>query len=200
MNLNRDIEYRRICRKQRVLKLISLAGAFSAFHKMELNREILLQKSTYEDAERLSDFINKFFSKDTKPTDFINSEAELENKILDSYKNFVKWLNAYEGSYQRSGKELEAFCKEVYYGKTCYRFLVDFLNFLSQMTLLMAYLCGEICKTEFEKKMVNIGMFGTSPVSPRLLRYNILAIEKVFSEVQHKQENRRNKKLILLQT
>lgn len=67
----------------------------------ELNRDFILQRNlikhdctNYKDAEKMADFCNTIIKTRTaKPTDFIQTEDEKNNAVIDAHQNLKKGLN-----------------------------------------------------------------------------------------------------------
>jgi len=100
-------------RKIRVLRLLAVVKAYHHYTMMQLNRKLLGQENSWQDAEHLSYWMNVLMPyKESSPTDFLHNKDEVSDTVIDNYDEFKKWVIIVERA-GISEKTLTAFCKNV---------------------------------------------------------------------------------------
>ncbi|GHU73333.1 hypothetical protein FACS189413_17580 [Bacteroidia bacterium] len=105
-------------RKIRLLRLLVIVQAYSAYRMMNLDREAMLIENNWQDAERLQQSLNAIFPySNTSVESFIYDKQELADEALQYYDKFKYWVHIAE-SVCITETTLTAFCKNVESGSS----------------------------------------------------------------------------------
>ena len=191
-----DKEIKNIDRKLRVLRLHAIVRAYSAYTQMELNREIMLHKNDWNEAQKTRDLIRFFFpDKELKIEQFIYNKNELSDKALDFHDEFKSWIPVAE-FLGIPEKTLTAFCKNV--DKTCSIFHLKstgHLHYPMYFNAIYQFLDGKTTKEDMMKSFVEYSVFTgkATPIRLSWLRHSVIEIEKLVNEIVLKQATRSGK-------
>lgn len=186
MKIERKIECK-IDQGLRVLRIYALSKFYADYRDIYLNECILKQKSTYADAEKMSDMINSIFMGETKPVDFVKDEDKIINDLIDKNRYFKFELDRVNQSNCGLTKEgVLAFCKRVEHGR--FHILKINTQFNYQSAYLLSYLQNRIGKEVFLDGIKEISIFTKNKkTNNKFFKKTFLEIEKTHYEIMNKQ-------------
>jgi len=163
---------------------------------MEINRTSIGEDKSYIKAEKTADFINALFDKDmVKPSELLHTDEELSDTAMDAYSDYIEWVRSYTEAYKTDAKEVEAFCKAVYYSDKCHWLNVDHLNIVHQLATFVLYLSNQITKEQLHENMYQVSIFsGKQKANVSRIRRAVRCVEALLLDIQTKQLKRSNNK------
>lgn len=172
---------------KRILNVAFICHYYHVWASIEDYKIILKSKSTYEENERLSLFFNTIFKTNTTVTDFMYSNDEVCNKIIENHKV----LEMYQNNYIMDKQIMDSFCKSVYYGNKCI-FLKLYCFKLAPFFLeCMNYAMGNINKESFLKYLksneVKKSLLGFDLRFYRLAKRTFFDVDENFKKIKAKQ-------------
>lgn len=172
------------------MRLLSVVKAYHHYTMMQLNRELMQQNNSWQDAEHLSHWIGMLMPyKECSPTDFLYNKNELSDTVLDHYAAFKKWTKTAE-KVGISEKTLVAFCKNVDNLQSVFALKVfGHIFYPDWLMALFLYLDNDISKTELQNIFVEYSLFSgtTKPANIAKFRKVVLDIEKNILQIANKQ-------------
>ncbi|GHU77440.1 hypothetical protein FACS189414_4640 [Bacteroidia bacterium] len=183
-------------RKIRLLRLLVIVQAYSAYRMMNLDREAMSIENNWQDAERLQQSLNAIFPySNTSIESFIHDKQELADEALQYYDKFKYWVHIAE-SVCITETTLTAFCKNVESGSSVYWLkCLGHLYYGDWLISLLLYLNKEITKEQLHANLVEYSLFTgkSTPANMSRFRKDMTEIESVINEIYYKQLNRRIK-------
>lgn len=180
-------------RNTRLVRLYILSEAYFKYQIFYLNQCVLKHNNDYQLAESTSNMINTIFNGQTTASDFIKSEDEKTNEVIETYNEYQSFLN----KTFLDKKVVDAFCKasEHSFGTML---KINSTGFSSQITALILYNSGEISKQQVQNALKDYCIFTkkTKKLNTKLFKKTITSIEKLYSEILEKKIIRLNKKII----
>lgn len=185
--------YKTSRRNTRLVRLYVLSEAYFKYQMFYLNQCTLNHKNNYQLAENTSMMINTIFNGQTKPTDFIKSEEEAVNDVIDKHKDYQGFLN----KTFLDKTVVDAFCKASEHNLGTI-LKINSTGFSSQISALILYNAGEITKEQLHSALIDYCIFTktTKKLNTRLFKKTITSIEKLYTEILNKKTIRQHKKLI----
>ena len=183
-------------RKLRILRLLVIVQAYSAYRIMYLDSEAMQIENNWQEAERLQQSLNAIFPHSNASVEsFIYNKQELADEALKHYDKFNYWLHLAE-FVCISGTTLTAFCKNVESGSSSYWLkCLGHLYYGDWLTALYLYLKKEITKKQLQASLVEYSLFTgkSKPVNMARFRRDMAEIERVIAGIYFKQLNRKAK-------
>jgi hypothetical protein len=180
-------------RKFRILRLLVIVQAYSAYRMMNLDREAISIENNWQDAERLQQSLSAIFPhSNTSIESFIYDKQELANEALQYYDKFKYWVHIAE-SVCITKTALTAFCKNVESGSSSYWLkCLGHLYYGDWLISLLLYLNREITKEQLHANLVEYSLFTgkSDPANMSRFRKDMAEIERVINEIHCKQLNR----------
>ena len=183
-------------RKLRILKLLVIVQAYSAYRMMYLESEMMQIEHSWQDAVQMQQKINAIFPLSNASVEsFIYNKQELADEALKYYDKFKYWLGFAE-SVCISETVLTAFCKNVEGGSSAYWLkCLGHLYYGDWLTSLYLYLCKTITKKQLQSHLVEYSLFTgkVTPANMARFRKNMAEIERLITDIHFKQLNRKFK-------
>ena len=183
-------------RKLRVLKLLVIVQAYSAYRIMHLDREAMLIENSWQEAERLHRNISAIFPYSKSSVEsFIYNKQESADESLKYYDKFKYWLNLAK-SVCITETALTAFCKNVESGSSVYWLkCLGHLYYGDWLTSLYQYLEQKITKRQLQASLVEYSLFTGKSIPANMARFrkDMIEIERVITDIYCKQLNRKGK-------
>ena len=186
-------------RIKRIARLYSITTSYSYFEKMQLYGSVSNSKNDYKEAEKWADFSNFIFGdiKHATPEDFIYNRNEMANKAIDYHEKYINVLNLIDKSsihFGLNSKTVDAFCKRIKYGHECIILSsIGHLQYPGILAACISYMGGYISIEEFRKSFVWISFsMKPEPINIKLFIKQMRSIEKVYNEIEDKQNKRNN--------
>jgi len=152
---------------ERILKLSTFCLLYEVHRDFVLAKTIARHKPlSYENAERLSSFINQIVkTKKSKPSDFITEENQASNEVIEAYlvlKDYLKEIKDILGTKAKNDyhKTVKLFYRKKIF---CYQMDTYFCHFVEGLFL---YSAGIIVKDFFVLKYCNEICLFTGKRSP----------------------------------
>ena len=180
-------DYRNI----RLIRLYILSEAYYRYQIFYLSESLLKNKTDYKTAEKTSFFINSIFNGDTSPSDFIKTQDEAANEVIDNYNEYKRFL---ENTFLNK-EVVDAFCRSVEHNSRT-TLKINSVGFTNQISELIRYNCGEVTKKQIENALVDYCIFTKKPkkMNFRLFKKTVYSIENLYTEILKKKINRKLKK------
>lgn len=179
-------------RNERLLRLYILSEAYFKYQMFYLNQCVVNNNTDYKTAESTSMLINTIFNGQTKPADFIKTEDEATNEVIEKYKDYQKFLD----KTYLDKSIVDAFCKasEHSFGTTL---KINSTGFSYQIIALFHYNNGGITKQELQDALVDYCIFTkkTKKLNTKLFKKTVTSIEKLYTEILDKKIIRLHKHL-----
>jgi hypothetical protein len=183
-------------RKFRILRLLAIVQAYSAYRMMNLDREAMSIENNWQNAEHLQQSLNAIFPySNTSIESFIYDKQKLADEALQYYDKFNYWVHFAE-SVCITETALIAFCKNVESGSSGYWLkCLGHLYYGDWLISLLLYLNREITKEQLHANLVEYSLFTgkTTPANMAHYRKDMVEIERVINEIHYKQLIRKNK-------
>jgi hypothetical protein len=131
--------------------------------------------------------INTIFNSETTPSDFIESEDDSIDKVIDSNKEYKAFLNK-----TFLNKEIvDSFCRATEHNNMSLKFNIGFNH---QIKILTLYNSGQLSKSQFEESFVDFCIFtrSTKKINLKQFKNTINSIEKLYIEILLKKTQRLN--------
>ncbi|WGK93763.1 MULTISPECIES: hypothetical protein [Flavobacterium] len=191
MNIKYDL--RKISQRQRIIRLLLLSHAYRLYSKISINHSLLRSSNNYQNAEKMSDFVNFIFNvQKSIPSDFIYNKNELTNEIIDDHKEFSELVKGWEKVDNNVSKNLiEAFCKAIEHGNKCIALKISPFA-IYQFQALFSYSISEMSKKSLLEELCEYSLFTNNilPINGKKIRYTINEIERLYNEISDKQKQR----------
>lgn len=180
-------------RHDRLMRLYVLSEAYYKYQMLYLSQCAVRHGISYSTAESTSQMINTIFNGDTSASDFVTSDDELTNHVIDYYNDY----KAFVKSNVTVPKEvLNAFTRQAEHGnKTLLKF--NHSGFHRQITALVMYNYGEITKAQLNDHLKDFCIFSKTPkkMNTVLFKRTIYTVEKLYQEILYIKTARALKKL-----
>ncbi|MFT5244457.1 MAG: hypothetical protein ACI8QQ_002397, partial [Psychroserpens sp.] len=183
-----DIKYRQDRRCVRLYDLCVLSKAYHKYQVFYLSKYALNHSKEYNSGERTSMLMNTIFDLETTPADFIQTQDEATNELIENYQDYQIFLDKSHLDKQ----VLDVFCKafEHNFGTML---KINSVAFVGQIQALMEYNLGLITKKQMQKRIVDYCIFSqkTKKLNTRLFKRTIHSIEKLYTEILSKKTLRK---------
>jgi hypothetical protein len=178
-----DVKYRQDRRCLRLFDLYVLSKAYYHYQLFYLSKCALNHSIEYDTDEITSMLMNTIFNLETTPADFIQTQDEANNEIIEKYQEYESFLDK---SYLDK-LVVDAFCKafEHNFGTML---KINSVSLLFQIRALLDYNRGLITKKQIQERMVDYCIFSkkTKKLNTRLFKKTIHSIEKLYTEILNK--------------
>lgn len=156
------LNYRLIMRSMKAMLACKLTLTYGQYHQMMDWRYLLIseERTTYFDAERMSDFLNQMIPyQHTSPMELMHSEDECVKESMDLYDKYKEYIKLFEGQ-GFAAEVVDRFCKKVYDTDDYYTFKA-FCNLYYSVyaEVLLLYQLGGIDYQEFVSQFQEISLF-----------------------------------------
>lgn len=179
-------------RNERLLRLYILSEAYFKYQMFYLNQCMVNNNTDYKTAESTSMLINTIFNGQTSPADFIKTEDEATNEVIEKYKDYQKFLD--KTNLDKS--IVDAFCKASEHSfRTTLK--INSTGFSYQIIALIHYNNGNITKEQLQDALVDYCIFTkkTKKLNTKLFKSTVTSIEKLYTEILNKKISRLYKQL-----
>jgi hypothetical protein len=178
-------------RNTRLVRLYVLSEAYNKYQKFYLSQCTLNHDSDYKSAENTSMFINKFFNGETVPSDFIKTEEQSINDIIEKHKEYQEFIS----NTHLDKSIIDAFCKASEHGSNT-ALKINSIPFNRQIATIALYNVGQITKEEAEEHIVDYCIFTNTnkKLNTRLFKRTVQSIEELYTEILNKKIIRLYKK------
>lgn len=187
-----DVKYRQDRRTLRLFDLYVLCKAYHHYQLFYLSKCALNHSIEYDTDEMTSMLMNTIFNLETTPADFIQTQDEANNELIEKYQDYESFLDK---SYL-DRLVVDAFCKafEHNFGTMLE---INSVSLLFQIRALLDYNRGLITKKELYERLVDYCIFSqrTKKLNTSLFKKTIHSIEKLYSEILNKRAVRQRKKV-----
>lgn len=187
-----EVKYRQDRRSWRLSDLYVLSQAYFKYQLFDLCRSKLKDSTDYNQAECTSMLINTFLNGETVPADFIQTQDEATNELIENYQDYQSFLDKCD----LDKLVVDAFCKasEHNFGTML---KINSVAFIFQIEALLEYNIGLITKKQIQERMVDYCIFSqkTKKLNTRLFKRTIHSIEKLYTEILSKRTLRQINKL-----
>jgi hypothetical protein len=185
------INLKKTIRTSRLLRLYVLSEAYYRYQMFYLSESLLKHKTDYKTAENTSFLINSIFNGETTPADFIKSQDETINEVIEKYNEYNNFLNE-----TLLDKEvIDAFCRAAEHNsRTLLK--TNSVGFQNQIEALIRYNTKEVTKEQIQNALVDYCIFTkkTKKMNFTLFKKTVYSIEKLYTEILEKKVNRKKKK------
>jgi hypothetical protein len=178
-------------RSLRLWKLCVLANAYYKYQIFYLNECLLKHDTDYKQAENTSMLINSIFNGETVPADFVKSQEESENELIEKHQDYQDYLN----QSMLDKETVDAFCKASEHGKSSL-LKINSIIFVKQIETLLTYNFGLITKEQAEKGILDYCIFSRKPkkLNTKLFKNTVYFIERLYNEIESKKNFRTQNK------
>jgi len=178
-----EVKYRQDRRSLRLFKLSVLSKAYYNYQLFYFSKCALNRSTEYNSAESTSMQMNNIFSLETTPANFIKTQDEANNELIENYQKYESFL---DNSYLDK-LVVDAFCKasEHNFGTML---KTNSVAFVCQIEALLEYSLGSITKKQLQERMVDYCIFSkkNKKLNSVLLKKTIHSIEKLYTEIKSK--------------
>ncbi|MGZ9676419.1 hypothetical protein [Flavobacterium sp. GNP001] len=187
-----DVQYRKGQRCLRLSDLYVLSKAYHKYHVFYLGKYVLNHSKEYNSCESTSMLMNTIFNLETTPADFIQTQDEATNELIEYYQDYQSFLDKSHLDKQ----VLDAFCK-AYEHNFGTMLKINSVTFIFQVEALLEYNIGLITKKELHERLVDYCIFSqrTKKLNTSVFKKTIHSIEKLYSEILNKRAVRQRKKV-----
>lgn len=187
-----EVKYNQDRRSLRLFDLYVLAQAYHKYQLFNLCQSNLKFSTNHNMAENTSMLMNALFKIETTSADFIQSQDEANNELIEIYQDYEKFLD----NNHLDKQVVDAFCKasEHNFGSM---FKINSVAFVFQIEALLEYNLGLISKKQVQERMVDYCIFSkkTKKLNTVLFKKTIHSIEKLYTEILNKRTLRQKNKL-----
>ena len=186
------VQYRKGQRCLRLCDLYILSTAYRKYQVFHLSKDALNHSKEYNLCESTSALMNTIFNLETTPADFIQTQDEETNELIENYQDYQSFLNKCNLDKQ----VVDAFCKAVEHNFGV-MFKLKFVVFIHQVEALLEYNIGFITKKELHERLVDYCVFSQrkKKLNQSVFKKTIHSIEKLYSEILNKRAVRQRKKV-----
>lgn len=187
-----EVKYRQGRRSLRLFDLYNLSQAYLKYQLFYLCQSNLKDSTDYNQAEYTSLLINTILNGDTVPADFIQTQDEETNELIENYQDYQSFLDKSD----LDKLVVDAFCKasEHNFGSII---KINSVAFIFQIEALIDYNMGLITKKQIQERLVDYCIFSkkTKKLNTVLFKKTIHSIEKLYNEILSKRTLRQINKL-----
>lgn len=180
-------------RHDRLMCLYVLSEAYYKYQMLYLSQCAVRHGVSYSTAESTSQMINTIFNGNTSASDFVTSEDDMANHVIDYYNEYKAFVNS---NVTVPIEVLNAFTRQAEHGnKTLLKF--NHNGFQRQITALIMYNCGEITKAQLKDHLKDFCIFSKTPkkMNTVLFKRTIYTVESLYQEILSIKTARTLKKL-----
>lgn len=190
--INLEVKYRQDRRSSRLIELYFLSQAYHKYQLFNLCKCALNNSTEYNSSENTSMLMNTIFDLETTPSDFIQTQDEANNELLEKYLDYKSFLDKSD----LDKLVVDAFCKasEHNFGTML---KINSVPFMFQIEVLIDYNLGLITIKQLRESFVDYCIFTkkTKKINTRLFKKIIHSIEKLYSEISTKRTLRQINKI-----
>lgn len=174
--------------------------AFGYYQEVNIYKNVMKCSQDYDSCEKAANMINMIFNQDVKPTELMNTEDELSNKLLDSYKGLTDSLKCLpSANYPYEKEDIMAVLAYLYHHNSllrmkCYDYYVFMGKIFRVFRSKRQYYCLGIKWLIGESYEYCFWNGRTRHVDTMGFRHTFREIEKAFNEIIEKRKKRKEKK------
>ena len=161
-----------------------LTLTYGKYHLMMLHRELTMseEQTSYQQAERTADMMNKMTVFHSSPTDFLHTQEQSTDESIDVYKEYKQLVAEYSDEHFEPAI-VDQFCKTVYEDEEHFIFFKPFCNlyFSVYADALLWYQQGKIDYDEFCMQFQELSWMDghRTPLDGKRLKMYIMSMREV---------------------
>ncbi len=161
-----------------------LTLAYGKYHMMMLHRQLAMseERTSYEQAERTADMMNKITIFHSSPTDFLHTQEQSTDDSIDVYMEYKQLVAEYSDEHFEPSI-VDQFCKTVYEDEEHFIFFKPFCNLYFSVYADALLWCqqGKIDYDEFCMQFQELSWMNgkRKPLSRSMLKMYIMSMREV---------------------
>jgi len=161
-----------------------LTLAYGKYHLMMLHRQLAMseEQTSYQQAERTADMMNKMTVFHSSPTDFLHTQEQSTDESIDVYREYKQLVAEYSDEHFEPAI-VDQFCKTVYEDEEHFIFFKPFCNlyFSVYADALLWYQQGKIDYNEFCMQFQELSWMDghRTPLDGKRLKMYIMSMREV---------------------
>lgn len=183
-----EVNYKQDRRSSRLFDLYVLSQAYHKYQLFCLCKCSINHNTDYILGENTSMLMNAILKLETTPSDFIKSQDEANNELIEKYQDYESFLD----NNHLDKHVVDAFCKASEHSSGTI-LKINSVAFIFQIEALLEYNLELITKKQLQQRMVDYCILSkkTKKLNTVLFKKTIHFIEKLYTEIQNKRTLRK---------